>query len=173
MSHSYRFDACMGDFKDAARDFGEKIRGWAEESGFGGWDDPLGREWGRSGGGGFADSLYPRVNAYVAEGGDLFIELLLPGYGQEGISISFSEDKMILKARAPLPAPDENSRNYEVRRFRLRDIDRREYPVSAERYDQAAAVATYKDGILSVRVPRREGFAPAEGFRVDIVKEGN
>ena len=170
MSYRYHFEDCMGDFKEAARDFGERLRGWAEESGFTGQDDPRG--WGRSGWS-FADALFPRTNSFVAENGDLVIELLLPGYGQEGLSISFSEDKMILKARAPLPAADENSRHYEQRHFQLRDIERREYPVSAERYDQAGAAAVYKNGILTVRIPRREGFSDTAGIKVHIVKEGD
>ena len=169
MSHSFRFDACGPEFKEAAQEFKEQVRDWADEAGF-----SCGSEgWGGQRGEGFAAIFSPRSNVYVTEGGDLVIELLLPGYEQDAVSISFVEDRMILKARAPLPAADEATRRYKLRRVQLRDIDRREYPVSAERYDQGAAVATYKSGILTVRIPGREGFTDSGGIKVDIVKEGN
>ncbi|HUX39351.1 MAG TPA: Hsp20 family protein [Rectinemataceae bacterium] len=173
MSQHFGFEQCGSGFKDAAHDFGEQLRGMAEEAGFSSWDDAFARARGGFGLGQFKDFLYPRANAYKLENGDLVFEFMLPGYEEDKLSISFVEDQMVLKARAPLPAEDEATRRYEARHFQLKDIDRREYPVSAESYDQAAAHATYKSGILSVRIPRREGFADSEGFKVDIVKEGN
>ncbi len=164
MSHQFGFENCGGDFKAATQDFGERLRNMAEEAGFTNWDDSFGRGWG--GLGRFGDYLYPRTNAYTLENGDLVFELMLPGYEEEGVSISFVEDKMILKARAPLPAADEATRRYEARHFQLKDIDRREYPVSAERYDQSAARATYRSGILKIRIPRREGFSDTGGFNL-------
>ena len=173
MSHYHHFDNCFDGFKDAARDFGDYMRDMAGEAGWKGQGGPFGRNWGGHFDRHFADLFSPRANIYTTQNGSLVFEFMLPGIDESAINLSFSGDTMILKAQAPEEGAEQETRRYEMRRFVIRDIDRREYSVPADRYDQAAVRASYRHGILTVTVPRREGAAETEGIKVEIQREGN
>lgn len=189
MSHAFRFNDPFDDFghdiKEGIKEFTEGFRDFIhevaeeaktceEEHGgcFGGGQH---FEHGCFGGGKFDfrfdDDFYPRYNVSKKEDGSIVFEFLLPGFEETCIELSFKGDSMILKARLPesLRAKSGDTRR---RRFTLRDIERREYPVPAERYDQAAAKAVFKNGILTVTVPSKEEDM-SDAVRVEIIKEGN
>ena len=49
-----------------------------------------------------------------------------------------------------------------------RDVEEQRYFVPADRFDQAASQATFRNGLLRIVVPPREAPAAAEGIRIDI-----
>lgn len=112
---------------------------------------------------------FPRYNTYNREDGSLVFEFLLPGFEESGINLSFKGDKMILKATLPGSI---RSGAAEGRKPFLRDIDRREYPVPADRYNQPAAKAAFRNGVLTVTIPEVEDDLSG-AIKVEIVKEGN
>jgi HSP20 family protein len=176
----YRNMHCEGGFEDirkAAEGFGEFIRKMAEEVGPE-FDLHLNRGCGPERPFGpdrpfeFAEHFFPRHNVYRNAEDALVYEFLLPGFDESGINLSFKGDLMILKAKMPAGASDEG-RRYDRRRFSPRDIDRREYSVPADRYDQEKAKAVFKNGILTVTIPEKDSGGGNGGIKVEIVKEGN
>ncbi|MGO8693769.1 MAG: Hsp20/alpha crystallin family protein [Rectinemataceae bacterium] len=169
MSYHDHFGNCFEGFKNAARDFGDIFKDMAEDAGWRDRGSPFDHAWSGRGEHPFADYFYPRANVFVDEDKSLVFEFLLPGFDESSIKLSFKGDTMVLEAEAP----ERTQRRYEIRRFTLRDIDCREYPVSAERYDQSLARASHRNGILTVSIPRREGSPETEGIRVEIRREGS
>jgi HSP20 family molecular chaperone IbpA len=112
---------------------------------------------------------FPKYNTYNREDGSLVFEFLLPGFEESGINLSFKGDKMILKAALPESL---RSGTAEGRKQFLRDIDRREYPVPADRYNQPASKAAFRNGVLTVTIPEIEEDLSGT-IKVEIVKEGN
>jgi HSP20 family molecular chaperone IbpA len=56
--------------------------------------------------------------------------------------------------------------------LRLRDIDEQRYFVPADRFDQAASQATFRNGLLRIVVPPREASTAPDGIKIDIRSEG-
>lgn len=110
----------------------------------------------------------PRYETYKREDGSLVFEFLLPGFEESGIDLSFKGDAMILKASLP----ESHRSGPEGRRPFLRDIDRREYAVPADKYDQPAAKAVFRSGVLTVTIPAVEEDTSGQ-IKVEIVKEGS
>ena len=119
----------------------------------------------------FDDALFPRCNVYRNEDKSIVYEFILPGFDESCIDLSFKGDTMILKASLPEHLRRKEGEDFR-RRFTLRDIERREYNVPAERYDQAAAKAVFRNGILTVTIPPKEEDM-SDAVRVKIVKDGN
>lgn len=119
------------------------------------------------------DFYHPRTNIFVSADRSLVFEFLLPGFDEKGVSVTFKGDKMILRARLPEGEPKIDNPRWERRSFTIRDVDWREYSVPAERYDQAAARAAFRNGILTVTIPARGDEAEEGVVRIEIVKEGN
>jgi len=173
MSHHYQFGNCFEDLKNAAHDFGEYVRDAANEAPWREHDGPFERMWRAPGDRPFSDYFFPRVNVFTERDGSLVFEFMLAGFDESSIGLSFKDDKMILKARLPESTPERESRHYEIHRFTLRDVDYRDYPVPAERYDQGRVRAAYKNGILTVTIPRREDSPETEGVKINIQSEGS
>jgi HSP20 family molecular chaperone IbpA len=95
----------------------------------------------------------------------------LAGFDEKDVSVQFRGDYLVFSAKAPAaPAPDERTQ-YFKRRLRVRDVDEQRYFVPADRFDQAASKATFKNGLLRIVVPPRETPAAAEGIKIDIRTE--
>jgi len=188
MSQSFGFD---GSFEDLARQFKDGIkefaRGMADEirsheAEFGRMNDEFGRmhdsfkHGERKHGCGpdfsfrFDRAFGPRFDRYRAEDGSLVFEFMLAGFDESCLDLSFRGDLMILKATLPeqLRARQEDGR----RRPFLRDIERSEHSVPADRWDQAAARAAFRNGLLTVTIPAKEEDMSG-AVKVEIVKEGN
>lgn len=173
MSHYHPFGDYFDEFKSAARDFGDFVRDAADQTAWCGREGFFEGEGARFGQRPFTHYLFPRANVFTDRDGALVFEFMLPGYDEDSIGLSFKGDKMILKARSARPAAEREERQYEIRRFAVRDIDYREYPVPADRYAQDRVRATYKSGILTVAVPRREDSPETVGVKIEIEREGN
>jgi len=115
---------------------------------------------------------YPPMNIFLTQERSMVFEFALSGFEEKDISLSFQGDYMVFSARIGLDAvPDEGIR-YFKRRLKLKDIDRQKYYVPAEKFDQSAVKAVFKNGILRVTVPPKESDAQNEGIKIEIVKEG-
>jgi HSP20 family molecular chaperone IbpA len=117
----------------------------------------------------FENLGYPRHETYEQADGSLVYRFQLPGFDESCINLSFRGDLMILKATVPERLRAESA---EGRQSFLRDIDRREYRVPADRYDQTAVKAVFKNGILTVTIPPKDEDMSG-AIKVEIIKEGN
>lgn len=117
----------------------------------------------------FENLGYPRHETFEQANGSLVYRFQLPGFDESCINLSFKGDTMILKATLPEHLRAESA---EGRRSFLRNIDRREYNVPADRYDQTAVKAVFKNGILTVTIPPKDEDMSG-AIKVEIVKEGN
>lgn len=104
---------------------------------------------------------------YEDDEGNLSFRFLLPGFEESGIKLFFRGDTMVLKASLP----EGMKAAYETGSRLLRDVERWEYPVPADRYRQAEARAALKNGVLTVTVP--SAWDSSSAIKVEIVKEGN
>ncbi|MDR1210737.1 MAG: Hsp20 family protein, partial [Spirochaetaceae bacterium] len=97
----------------------------------------------------------------------------LAGFDEKNISLSFQGDYMTFSARiGEEKLPEENVR-YFKRRLKLKDIEKQKYYVPLDRYAQDKVKAVYKNGILKVVVPPKEGQDQNDGIKIEIVKEGD
>ncbi|OHD17087.1 MAG: hypothetical protein A2Y38_14100 [Spirochaetes bacterium GWB1_59_5] len=117
----------------------------------------------------FENLGYPRHETYEQADGSLVFRFQLPGFDESCINLSFRGDLMILKATVPDRLRAESA---EGRQPFLRDIARREYRVPADRYDQAAVKAVFRNGILTVTIPPKDDDLSG-AIKVEIIKEGN
>ena len=191
MSTNFDFNASFGDLarefskgakefaramaeEAEARGYGERCREFTDGLGSGSFDLNLD----------FQDAGYPRHQTYKLEDGSLVYRFLLPGFDEKGIDLSFKGDLMILKARLAEdfrgPAGGEGRGPFgegrglfgdAFKRPFARDVERREYKVPAEQYDQASAKASYKNGVLTVTIPPKEEDM-SYAIKVEIKKDG-
>jgi HSP20 family protein len=54
----------------------------------------------------------------------------------------------------------------------MRDVDEQRYFVPADKFDQAASQATFRNGLLRIVVPPRESPTAADSIKIDIRTEG-
>lgn len=160
------------DIKKEAKDFADHMKGMAAESCHNGYEDDFKWKFGDKDAS-FSDLYYPRTNNYITSDRSLVFEFMLPGFDERSISLSFKGDKMILKARAPESAFPKEGLRFQKRRFEIKDIDYREYTVSADRYDQSKVKAVFKNGLLTVTIPALGDDVDQGGIKIEIVKEGN
>ena len=168
------FGVDFDEIKRGAREFAENLKGFTAESCCNdyrrGWDGKPGeheRDF-------RMDELwYPRTNVRVAQDRSLVFEFLLPGFDEKDISLTFKGDKLILRARFPGGESTREECRWQKRSFWIRDIDYREYSVPAERYDQSAVKAVFRNGILTVTIPCLDITESEGAIKIEIVKEGN
>lgn len=121
----------------------------------------------------FANLYHPRTNIFVSPAGALVFEFMLPGFDEKGIHLSFKGDKMVLRARQPEGREAPRDNRFERQTFGVKDIDYREYSVPADRFDQAAVKAVFRNGILTVTIPALDDASCPDSIKIEIVKEGN
>ena len=110
----------------------------------------------------------PRTNSWTAADGSLVFEILLPGFEMSQIDLGFSGDIMYLSATRPAKAEGEGPEEVHAG-FCIKDIERREYPVPASRFDQKKAVAQLRAGILHVSIPPKEASEAVPEVKIEIV----
>jgi HSP20 family molecular chaperone IbpA len=174
MDYRNFFGSNFDGWKRDLKDFADSIKGMAAENaprdyegnfGFGckfSEKDPF-----------FANLYHPRTNISVDPSGTLVFEFMLAGFDEKGIHLSFKGDKMILKARLGEGQAQAQDGHYERKAFSLKDIDYREYSVPADRFDQAAVKAVFKNGILTVKIPALDDSSSPDAVKIEIIKEGN
>jgi len=159
---------------EAAKDFGDQMKDNFGPGGpkpgrgpwFGTQEHDENSDW-------YPSFSYPPMNIFLTPERSMVFEFALAGFEERDISLSFQGDYMVFSARIGLDsAPDEDVR-YFKRRLKLKDIEKQKYYVPAEKFDQAAVKAVFKNGILRVSVPPKEADEASEGIRIEIVKEGD
>ena len=101
----------------------------------------------------------------VAEHDDAVVVTVdLPGYEKSGIDLSVSDD--VLTIRAEREASAEREDGTYVRRERRAESARRTVTLPAT-VDEAAASATYRNGVLTVTLPTL-GVDPDDSHAIDI-----
>ncbi len=115
---------------------------------------------------------YPPMNIYLTKERAIVLELALSGFDEKDISLTFQGDYMVFSAIMNLETVDEEGVRYFKRRLKLKDIDKQKYYVPADKFDQLAVRAVFKNGILKVVVPPRETSQTTDGIKIEIVKEG-
>jgi HSP20 family molecular chaperone IbpA len=173
MDFSNFFGRPFEDWKRDAKDFADHVKGMASEGLHHDWepgcgfkfktDDPF-----------FSMNFYlPRTNIFITADRSLVFEFMLAGFDERNVSLNFKGDKMILRARLAEGEGKREDLRFERRAFSLREIDHREFSVPADRYDQAAAKAVFKNGILTVTIPALDETEAEGAVKIEIIKEGN
>ncbi len=116
---------------------------------------------------------YPPMNIFLTQDRSMVFEFALSGFDEKDISLSFQGDYMVFSARIGLDQAPEEGVRYFKRRLKLKDIDKQKYYVPAEKFEQTAVRAVFKNGILRITVPPKESNEPNEGIKIEIVKEGD
>ena len=161
-------DEAFGAFEHFGESFGREAREAAEQAA-----EHVRRATESCGGRGpFADCypsyLYPPANVYLTPDKRFVLEVALAGFAEKDIGVQFRGDYLVFSAKAPAaPEVDERTQWFK-RRLRVRDVEDQRYFVPADKFDQAASQATFKNGLLRVVVPPRESPAAAEGITVNI-----
>jgi len=102
---------------------------------------------------GFSRGWVPTVDIFEAEGHELVIKAELPEVKREDLSVTFENNVLTLRG--------ERKAESEVKRDRFQRIERqhgsfsRSFTLPAT-VDASRINATYKDGVLTVRLPQRE-----------------
>lgn len=157
---------------DAAKDFGDQMKesfGSGKGPSFGKWfqsehDDNTDLYPGFS---------YPPMNIYMIQDRSMIFEFALAGFDENDISLTFQGDYMIFSAKINLENQSEEPMRYFKRRLKLKDIDKQKYYVPADKFMQEKVKAVYKNGILRITVPAKEETEAPEGFKIEIIKEGD
>lgn len=100
-------------------------------------------------------SLRPPVDVFENENG-IILHADLPGVGSEGLNLQIDKDTLLIEGRAELPFPEGMKAMYaEVRAANYR----RSFAMSSE-LDTNAVQASLKDGVLTLRIPKKEALQP-------------
>ncbi len=111
---------------------------------------------------------YPPANVYMTEEKTMVFEFALAGFREEDINLEFRGDYMIFSATVAEDMKPEQGVRYFKRRLKLKDINEQKYYVPADKFDQEATTAVFRNGILRVTVPPREAAPSKEGVKIDI-----
>lgn len=171
------FGGSFDDIIQAAREFGEKMKEMAPEM-----NDIFGSCQGHGHGPGFGPGpgpggrpdhpsayFYPPTNIFNASDGSIVLEFALAGFDESAVSVTFQGDNLVLDAKVSARDDADEDGRFSRRGFRPRSIVRQKYRVPADEYAQDRAKAVFKNGVLTVTVPAKQG----EGIKIEIVKEGN
>lgn len=116
------------------------------------FEKPLGVDLGLSGRG-----VFPAVNVFNNHDGCV-VRLEIPGVSPEQLSIQSQGRTLTITGKREIPAPDGGS-------FHRRERNSGEFSRSIQLpddLDPSRAEATYKHGILTIRVPRKEEAKPRQ-----------
>jgi HSP20 family protein len=108
-------------------------------------------------GGGFTRNYYnPPVNVYVNKD-DALLTALVPGYEPSSIELSIIENKVQIKGEQKQPELQEG---FEVHRQEIVNKDFQRTIELPFRVDSERVEARFKNGVLSVKLPKAEADKP-------------
>ncbi len=116
--------------------------------------------------------LYPPANVYLTREKKLVFEIALAGFEEKDVSIQFRGDSLLFSAKAPPAAAPDEGLQYFKRRLRMRDIQEQRFYVPADKFDQAATQAAFRNGLLRLVVPPREKAQAGGEIKVTIDSSG-
>jgi HSP20 family protein len=114
---------------------------------------------------------YPPANVYLTKDKELNFEFALAGFEEKNIDLQFQGDYMILQAKVSIQDQQQDVQ-YFKRRLKFKDIVDQKYYVPENKFDREKVKAVFKNGILQVKIPAKEGYAAKDGVKIEIVKEG-
>jgi molecular chaperone IbpB/HSP20 family protein len=114
---------------------------------------------------------YPPANIYLTRDKSLVFEIALAGFEEAGISLEFRGDYLYFSARAPQEGEPAEGVQFFKRRLRLKSIEEQRYYVPADKFEQSAVQARFRNGLLRVTVPARPEAQQPRGFKVNIASE--
>lgn len=100
-------------------------------------------------------------------GDELVLTADVPGFDRDDIDLRLSEDRISITAEREQEDIEEDEETLYLRSERSRRALNRSCQLP-ERVDEEAAEATYKNGVLTVRLPKREPSSP-DGTNIEIV----
>jgi HSP20 family protein len=106
----------------------------------------------------------PAVDIYETPT-DLVVQAELPGVKPEDVQIELTDDRLVLKGKREKPSTDEQA-TYHLLERHYGEFERAfalNVPVDTEK-----AEATYRDGVLTVRLPK---IAPRQAKRIEVKVE--
>jgi len=108
---------------------------------------------------GLSRSWVPPVDIYETEQHEIVLETELPGMKREDIDVTFENNVLTLKGERKI--------EHEIARDRFQRMERFEGSFSRSfslppTIDAANISASYKDGVLTVRLPQREESKPKQ-----------
>lgn len=102
-----------------------------------------------------APTIVPAVDIFENAQG-ITIQAELPGVARDGVRIQADRNGLVIEAEAAIDVPDRMEALYaEVQATRYR----RSFALSGE-LDTERIEATHKDGVLTLRIPKRAEFRP-------------
>ena len=106
-------------------------------------------------------SNFPPVDIYVEnEDEDIVFELATAGYSPDALDISFSGDSFRIQHKSA----EDVSENKEKRKYLKKRIAKRDfslkYSLAPGKFDTEKAEASYKNGILKIKIPRNKASKP-------------
>lgn len=111
------------------------------------FDDQMGRTW------------TPAVDIYESDNHEVVLKAELPDIKRENISITFENQVLTIRGERKL---DESVRRDRYQRFeRAYGTFSRSFTIPST-IDAARITASYKDGVLTVRLPQREESKPKQ-----------
>ena len=99
-------------------------------------------------------SGYPVADIYKDEGGSTVLEFALAGFSREELSVDIQADKKSIIVSANSDSSETDNRRIAKRSFR------KTYVNYDNNLDLSKTVADYKNGLLTIRVPRKEEVKP-------------
>ncbi len=105
----------------------------------------------------------PAVEVYETDA-DIVVKAELPGIDPKNVDIQVADDTLTIKAEAKVEQESKN-RNYYVRELRYGSFVRALTLPSSPQGDMAKA--SYKNGILEIRVPKSERAKP-KSVKIDV-----
>lgn len=105
-------------------------------------------------------SQFPPVNVEIdEETKDLFFTFALAGYSGDEIKLEFEGDYMELSSEI---IAKEKDKKLFIKKGIKKSSFSCKYPVLMSKYDTEKAEASFRDGLLKVMVPAREGMKPKQ-----------
>lgn len=102
--------------------------------------------------------VYPALNIFEEEGGDaIVLKAEVPGMKKESLEVEAVGNRLAVAGVREIPSPDGEFRYH--RRERQAGEFRRVFRLPYE-VDREKATATYRDGILTVRLEKAEAAKP-------------
>lgn len=100
-------------------------------------------------------AIRPAVDIFEDETG-ITVQADMPGVSRERLDIQVDRDTLAIEGRAEIPMPEGMEALYaDVRSTRYQ----RSFSLSSE-LDAEKADASFKDGVLTLRIPKREQYQP-------------
>jgi HSP20 family protein len=108
---------------------------------------------------GGARAWVPAVDIHETEGHEFVIKAELPEVNREDISVTFGQNVLTLSGERKASSEDNGGTYHRTERVHGRFSRSFTLPATA---DGSRISATYKDGVLTVRVPQREEAKPKQ-----------